>query len=239
MKVVPSEHYGADYFAPNTKKYTDAYGIEREYHGPSKDWHGYDYIIYWMRQHFPQEAKSLFDIGCGAGGFVARANGMGFDACGCDISKFAIDNCIERAKGRIWQEDIVKSTPKKQYDIVTALDLMEHIYNKDMPIAGKYISDICKKYFFACIATARSESEVWTHTSENDDVPPDKTWLAISGHVNIKFFDEWIDVMDSYGFKPLYDKMFKFATWRLFHHELRFVESWSVLNVYIGEKKQQ
>jgi len=238
MKVDPNEHYEEGYFFPQTRTYLDEFNNEREYRGPAKDWHGFTEIAQWLKLNFP-DAHTIYDIGCGPGSFVARASQIGFLCRGIDISKWAIKNCVEGARGRLQVVNIIKENPSHiQHDMVTALDLMEHIYEKDLDKSLDYIYQSIRSegIFFACIATARNQNEIWTHTSEEDEVPPNKRWLAISGHVNIKFMDYWIKKMESTGLKTDYESMVKFQIWRMQHSELSALDSWSLLNVYIGRK---
>jgi len=241
VKVDPNIHYNENYFyepGKPTKTYVDQFGITREYHGPAKDWHGFSIIAMWIKENFP-EIKDIYDMGCGAGSFVARANSVGLSCFGCDISRYAIKNCVTGAGGKVRVANIVTDPVlNKKHDLVTALDLMEHIYEKDLQSALNFITEAIKPggYFFACVATARHENEIWTHTSEVDEVPADKRWLAVSGHVNVKFSDYWLEKFIQLGFKPDYEKMYKFQIWRMLNNEMKNMDAWSLLNVFIGKK---
>jgi len=236
MKVKYEDHYSEDYFYPNFKMYTDEYGVERKYYGPSKDWEGFAFMAKFINTEIP-EVKSIHDIGCSAGSFVHHSIAQGFDSDGVDISDYAIGSCVDGARGKVRKVDITKSNPLFIKDMAVAFDLLEHIYEKDLDAAMKYIVNSIKPggYFFACIATARAENEVWSHTSCEDPVPPDRTWLAISGHVHVKNFEYWINKLESKGFRTMYDKMVKFQLFKDYHG-LSGLESWSIRNVYIGKK---
>lgn len=238
MKIDPSQHYGENYFYPNFTMYTDQYGVERKYFGPSKEWYGFLYIAQWMKENI-QEAKSIFDIGCSAGSFISHASSIGFDCRGCDISKYAISNAVTDAIGKVRRADITKDIPWDKCDLVTAMDLMEHIYMNKMDLAMQYILNAMKEkgLFFACIATMRASNEEFVHTNPEDEIPADKRWLGIAGHVTIKPISFWIDLMSKYGIEPRYDLMAKFQIWRVLHTEMKNCDSWSILNVYIGQKR--
>lgn len=237
MLVKPSEWYSEDYFYPKSREYVDEWGVTRTYFGPSKDWSGFDLIALFIKNNF--NIGTISDIGCSAGGFVARSVNAGFDTIGVDISRFAINNCVDGARGKLRVVDITKDSPIRQSDMAVAFDLMEHIYQKDIDKALDYISNSIKPggYFFACIATARNENETWQHTSENDLIPQNRNWLAVSGHVNIKWLEDWIQIFKSIGFIPDYEKMYRFQLWRTHNNELSQCDSWGLRNIFIGKKQ--
>jgi len=238
MKIDPGSHYGEDYFYPNFTTYIDQYGVERKYFGPSKEWYGFFYIAQWLKENIP-EAKSIFDIGCSAGSFVSHASSLGFDCMGCDISKYAISQAVSGATEKVKIADITKDSPWTKCDLVTAMDLMEHIYLNKMDSAMNYILNAMKDngIFFACIATMRNANEEFVHTSPVDEIPADKRWLGVAGHVTIKTIQFWIDLMNHYGIEPRYDLMAKFQIWRVLHPEMKNCDSWSILNVFVGQKR--
>ena len=230
-----SSYYDKDYFYPNFKTYVDQFGVERKYYGPSKDWHGFDYIARFISNEFTS-VHTILDIGCSAGSFVARSTAMGFDCIGVDVSTFAVKNCLPEAKGRVHAGNILVENPTKKYDMLTGFDLMEHLLVKDIPKAISYIQNSLNPggFFFACISTAKNGSELFEHSSFEDDIPPDKTWLGVSGHVNVKYIHTWIKDFENYGFKTDYERMMKFQLFRFMSADMARVESWGPLNVYIG-----
>jgi cyclopropane fatty-acyl-phospholipid synthase-like methyltransferase len=234
MLIKPSEWYNDDYFYPNHKTYIDEFGVSRIYYGPSKEWGGFGLIANWIKENFPN-AKTLYDIGCSAGSFVDYSSRIGFNSFGVDISRFAVNNCVEGARGKLHIQDITSSNPVKQSDLVTSMDLMEHIYEKDLNKVIEYIKKSMAPgaTFFSCICTARHENEIWQHSSEQDPIPQNRNWLAVSGHVNIKWMEDWMKIFSNAGFTMDYEKMFKFQIWRT-RNELSQTDSWSIRNVYIG-----
>lgn len=237
MKVNPSEHYGSNYFYPAHKEYVDEFGVKRKYYGPSKEWHGFGYIAQWIKEEFNPE--SILDIGCSAGSFISYARKLGIRCKGVDISHYAIENCIDGAKGCVEVSDITKHNPPfSGFNIVTAMDLMEHIYYSDLDNVMRYIkSSLIKNgIVFACIATTRNSNEEWIHTSKDDEVPASKRWLAVSGHVTVQPMTFWIKKFESTGFETLYSSMAKFQIWKEYKSDLKGLESWSIRNIYIGAK---
>lgn len=239
MQVCPKDFYDENYFYPNKKIWIDQFGVAREYHGPAKDWHGFSSVAMYIKNAFP-DVKKIFDIGCSAGSFVSRSRELGFDTRGCDISKYAVANCVDGAKGYVYNADICKDLVKHaDNDMVVAFDLLEHIYESQLDSAMRYISSHARPggRLFFCIATARAGNEKWKHSSENDPVPNNKTWLAVAGHVLIDYIEWWIEKIESFGIATDYESMFKFQLWRERNSEMSQVLSWSMRNIYMGIKK--
>ncbi|MBI5233838.1 MAG: class I SAM-dependent methyltransferase [Deltaproteobacteria bacterium] len=75
--------------------------------------------------------RRLLDIGCGTGGFLKKAEGIGFYAEGIDFSEKA----IEVAKKHYGLKQVFSSTlnefasrfPDKIFDVVTAFQMLEHL----------------------------------------------------------------------------------------------------------------
>ena len=241
MQIKPKDWYNENYFYPNKRTYVDQFGVSREYPGPSLDWHGMTIVAGFIKEIFP-DVKTIYDIGCSAGSFVSRSRDIGFDTTGCDISTFAIQNCLDGAKGKVRIVDITKEQPStqlsKQHDMVIAFDLLEHIYMKDLDLALKYITESVKPggFVFFCIATVRADNEQYVHPDEDTPVPSDKTWQLVSGHVNNQYLGWWINKIESCGIKTDYEKMMKFQLMRVNNMEMKDVESWGVRNVYVGRK---
>jgi 2-polyprenyl-3-methyl-5-hydroxy-6-metoxy-1,4-benzoquinol methylase len=84
---------------------------------------------------------SILDIGCAMGHLLEAAKEKGFDPYGIEISQYSAD--IARQKighDRIWVGDITKmKLPDKNFDVITAVDLIEHTYD-----AGLFLT-ICSK----------------------------------------------------------------------------------------------
>jgi len=237
MRIKPSDWYSENYFYPNKKIYVDQFGVEREYYGPSLDWHGMTIVAKFIKEIFP-DVNTIYDVGCSAGSFVSRSRDLGFDTTGCDISTYAIQNCLDGAKGKVKIIDITKSKPSKQYDMAVSLDLLEHIYMKDLDLALRYIIESVKPggFVFFCIATVRTDNERYVHPDEDTIVPPDRTWQLVSGHVNNQYLDWWIEKIESFGIKTDYEKMMKFQLKKINNMEMKDIESWSIRNVYTGKK---
>lgn len=81
-----------------------------------------------IKKYKPPPAKVL-DVGCSFGGFVETFLENQYDAEGIDISDYVI---IEGRKNpllkkRIFKSDLLNFTPKKKYDIITLIEVLEHL----------------------------------------------------------------------------------------------------------------
>lgn len=78
-----------------------------------------------------KSSGKLIDLGCVYGYFVNLASKSGFDSCGCDISKFTVKEAKKRFPHlSIFNMNIEnKIKPTKNFDIVTAFDVLEHCKN--------------------------------------------------------------------------------------------------------------
>ncbi len=235
MIIDPTTHYDEDYFG-KVKIYVDEFGVEREYRGPSKEWSGFGEVAGWIRDCFGM--NSLLDVGCSAGCFVSYMAKM-IDKCkGVDISKYAIAHPCNGAEGKIQLADITSGKPiTERFEVVTALDLMEHIFDEDLSSVMKYLDGSVADggHFFGCIAVSRNPGEDWK-AKKGESVPANKRWLAVSGHVTIQPMDFWIELFEKNGFETCYDLMAKFQLWKEYHSNLRGMEAWSIRNIYIGRK---
>lgn len=92
--------------------------------------------------------KSVLDLGCGVGlyGFVFAY--LGFPYKGMERSNWAIENRAH-PNLNIDQGDITEKQDYKNYDIVLALDVLEHIEEKDLSKTLKYIKSYGKKFLFS------------------------------------------------------------------------------------------
>jgi 2-polyprenyl-3-methyl-5-hydroxy-6-metoxy-1,4-benzoquinol methylase len=73
--------------------------------------------------------KRLLDIGCGAGFFLKAAASSGWEASGTEISEVAAEYARTVTEVRVWRGKLEQlKMPAKEYDVVTMLDLLEHLF---------------------------------------------------------------------------------------------------------------
>lgn len=236
MKIVPEEFYGKNYHEPT--RYMDAYGQERTYDPPARDWTGFSDISNFLKNNFPG-VQTIHDIGCGAGSFVARASSFGFNCTGEDINRHDVKNCMPGARGKLKFSNITeRERPITQAEMVICFDLFEHIYESDIDTALRYIIESIRPggCLFACICVARNPGEVWSHSSPDVDIPVEMIGLGISGHVTLKTTDYWIRKLESFGLTTMYDMMARFQIWKECGSPLEGMMAWSIKNVFFWRK---
>jgi len=81
-----------------------------------------------IKKFKPPPARFL-DVGCSFGGFVKTALKEGYDAEGIDISPYVVEECQkdEEIKNRIFCSDLLHYIPNKKYDIITLIEVIEHL----------------------------------------------------------------------------------------------------------------
>lgn len=89
-------------------------------------------IVLKLIQKFRLEEKEsssahLLDIGCGTGGILAALQSLG-TVWGIDSNKKAVDYASSKVpQATVIQGSIPQDMPKQQFDIITLLDVLEHI----------------------------------------------------------------------------------------------------------------
>jgi SAM-dependent methyltransferase len=123
----------------------------------------------------PAPARML-DFGCGLGDLAQRAKQAGYDVEGYEISSDARKFCGERDLKVYGTTDEI---PAASYDIVTAVEVIEHAY----------VPKIC----FAQIYAALKPGGIFLYTTQNPDIflwkkrlglAKDDSYLLPEGHLN-------------------------------------------------------
>lgn len=82
------------------------------------------HAIYVSRHLGIQQGHTILDVGCSRGYFVKAMRIMGFEAFGCDISKWAIENCDPDVKPFVWNRPPISG---ERFDWITMKDVAEHV----------------------------------------------------------------------------------------------------------------
>jgi SAM-dependent methyltransferase len=80
---------------------------------------------------FIRTATSILDVGCGVHSPLTKFIHTKQRLDGVDISEYAIGNLETTAYGKVYQCDIRDFTPERTYDIVTAIDFIEHLEKRE------------------------------------------------------------------------------------------------------------
>ena len=69
----------------------------------------------------------MLDVGCSLGTTIEAGNGLGWDACGVDVSTDAIDYCRNRALRCATSDGVDLPYPDETFDVLTAWHVVEHV----------------------------------------------------------------------------------------------------------------
>lgn len=84
--------------------------------------------------------KTVLDVGCAMGGLVEQLRILGVEAYGIDVSQYALKHVIPGVKSFCENASILDSLPEnfpKSYDMITCLDVLEELSEKDAKTALK------------------------------------------------------------------------------------------------------
>ena len=101
--------------------------------------------------------KNVLDIGCGRGPFLYAWTMYNVDGFGFDKSKFAVTNSLS-PNANMWVADILDDPMKKQFDLVTVLDILEHLKYEDLDKAINSIKKHAKKNILISVPDTRDKN---------------------------------------------------------------------------------
>jgi len=207
MSVIPdnfsSEYYNAEYFAVlNGKKFKKADGSDGSwsYANPMGEWLGCKPIVGAWKDIF--KPRNMLDVGCGRGTFVWYCRAEGIETYGFDFSSWAIGNKYAGCDpGWITCHDATIRWPygDKSFDLVTVLDLMEHLYLEDIDSVIDEMYRVSNKYVFLQIATmpgggsGSGVHNVGYILKRGEKVPIELEGCVVAGHVTVCTRNFWID----------------------------------------------
>jgi SAM-dependent methyltransferase len=255
MKIDYIEHYNDAYW--QGKKEYQSGGQTHHYHGPSLTWEGFKMIADIVAPLVP--GKSILDIGCSAGSFVAEFQKRGYDAYGVDISEHAVKYAVPSMKGRLCHADI-SSKPHlytthhretdfpqvwpDRYDVVSATDLLEHLYEEDLDRTFDWMVAKSNKWLFFCVATCHDPAnpssfrnvQEFVHT-KGADVPPQWEATAVAGHVHVRRWQYWAKYFQKKQLTIRWDLMYLLQMAREFDKGFLATLGWHHGNTWILEKR--
>jgi len=126
------------------------------------------------------------DVGCGLGYLINEAVEEGIDAYGLDLSRYAVENVI--MKDRVLLGSIVNIPYRSNtFDVVSAIDVIEHIDRKDASTSFLELSRVLKPGGI-CILTTPNPS----HKGN---------WMYDLTHINVREPEYWKRLLQKCGFK--------------------------------------
>jgi SAM-dependent methyltransferase len=173
---------------------------------------------------------TALDVGCATGFLVEVLRERGIDAQGCDVSQFAIDHASPGAVGHIRLANLFAGLPwdDRSFDLVTALEILEHLPPDQVPEALAEIHRVCGGYLYATIpsfgvnrsgTTGHFEGKVRPERLDHyrrlgpeymgpvpeEDLAVDAEGNLVEGHLTIASFEWWTEQFERVGFTRCVD----------------------------------
>jgi len=144
-----------------------------------------------IEKHLMKEGK-LLDVGCSFGFFVLEMRNHGWEAFGIDTSEYALEMSPERIKPFLVRTSVVEmKLPEDEFDVVTAFDVLEHLYIEEILEAVKRISKVCRKYILIRLPVQSPYQEVWL---------TDISFKVFDkGHISIYPYPFWVRRFEEVG----------------------------------------
>lgn len=194
------EYYDGSYFADGEgKTYNKSDGTLGRwgYRNPEGEWFGCVPIVHSWKNLF--NPVNNLDVGCGRGTFVAYMNDLGIASVGFDFSTWAIENHYPRCRDEwVKVHNVTDPWPyhDSSFDFVTALDLLEHIYEEDIEYMINEMYRVTRKWIFLQIATVGgmlkpTDESLCYILNKNKEIPVELEGCAIAGHVTMQTQEYW------------------------------------------------
>jgi 2-polyprenyl-3-methyl-5-hydroxy-6-metoxy-1,4-benzoquinol methylase len=189
--------------------------FEEDYFKNIKNWYGrkvpYSYfevmdkrMTEFMLKDIDVKNKQVLIVGVGYGYEAEVLQEKGAIITGIDISKYAINECNRRLHGKFFVQDIEEPLPEHKYDVVFAMEVLEHLKNPISALSNMY--DSLKEGGIIIMATPNGRSPYSIYDRQRD-----KT------HVGIRTSWEWEKMMEHTGFENIKIKCMQWIPfiWRL------------------------
>lgn len=176
------------------------------------------------------EVANALDVGCATGYLVEVLRERGIDAQGCDLSEFAIDHATTGAVGHVRVANLFAGLPWSDgsFDLVTSLEILEHLPPDRVPDALDELARVCGGYLYATIPSfgpnrsgpdghlegkVRPERVDHYHGLGPDyrgpvpepDLAVDADGQLVEGHLCIASFEWWTERFAEAGFTRCVD----------------------------------
>lgn len=90
----------------------------------------YSLLIKDLKKRYDKERIRLIDIGCGYGPFLKLAEETGWDVCGTEVSKGAVDYVKNKLNIEVYQKDMTEMQfPDESFDIVAMLGVLDLLHD--------------------------------------------------------------------------------------------------------------
>lgn len=142
--------------------YSDTYfGVGRDPSGDRQGRSGYarydrvasnaDIAAHLLWRNF--RVHRVLDVGCATGYLVEALRELGLEAEGTDVSRFAVEHAAPGALGYVRMGDLTRRLPfdDGQFELVTALETLEHLPPEAVPEALAELRRVCGGILYATI----------------------------------------------------------------------------------------
>lgn len=106
-------------------------------------------------ESFRPAKGNLLDIGAASGMLIEVATKMGWNAEGIELSADLASKALKRNL-KVYNTDLESFTPNTSYDVITAIDIIEHLYQPEVLITKSF--DWLKNNGLICIVTPNINS---------------------------------------------------------------------------------
>jgi len=144
-------------------------------------WQGWEIIARLLKDTL--NPKTLLDVGCSRGWLVRAMRQRDCAAIGIDGSAAAISRPAPGMKDFISVTDLKDANGP--YEVVTAFDVLEHIYEEDIPDFIKLLKSKAAKHLVLNICV-KGENAPDTTIERGKPIPSNLEWMAVSGHVTLR-----------------------------------------------------
>jgi len=240
----PVTHYGEYYYNDGPGMvFSNPAGEKTPYHGPGRDWEGFDVVadIFRMTFDFGVDCPTIVSLGCGFGYDVLRFRKKGWDAWGVDISEWSVHQAPRGARdyialGNICDQRTQRMLPKEPHMVIT-FDFWEHIWRKDIDgLLANLAKWMQPGSFMANIICTNGRGERDMTVQPGDGFTLENSWFLISGHVTGRRWHWWANKFHEHGFKARLDKAFLFQVTRSEDAGMSQAMSWRARNLLIVER---
>jgi len=237
-----ADYYDRDYFqTPKGKKFRRANGSMDawSYANPDGESLGCGAILKAWKRIF--QPINMLDVGGGRGTIVAYARDLGIEAFGFDFSEWAVnEGRYPRCKSE-WLKvhDATKPWPyqDKSFDLVTALDFLEHIYLDDLDFVISELYRVSRRWIFLQTAVAGSGGlqdrvETGYILKKGEAVPVALEGCAAAGHVTVRKESWWYEKLEHENWMPRKD----IVNWFISLVDPSVIRNWLVNSMIVMEK---
>ncbi len=204
--------YGSDYFGVGQDP-LERMGLSG-YDRYARDTSNADVAAYLIWRFFAP--RRTLDVGCAVGFVVEALVELGVDAAGFEYSEWAVEHPAPGAAGRLRWANLCGTLPCKpgSYDVVTALETLEHLAPEDVPAAVRNLARATRAYVVVTIPSFgpnehgpdgfleakvpdevldRYRSQIATYDGPvpHDDLMRDARGVPIEGHLTIASYRWW------------------------------------------------